>query len=194
MPVFKVDIEKQYGTEFWTNVYYVDAASLTLAHAVAAEIVNAEQEIHLVSVNFTKYRTSDLLPDTDQYISTALNSPGERGFAGDPLPLFNVVRVELSVGIGRPGRKYLRGILCEGDITFNSINGTRGGGIGKFKRFTAAIVCMRHTNVHRLEYRLTSRAKAAAAGRGTDTAKQLRRGSSNRDGGVQLGRINARHG
>lgn len=123
MPVFKVDIEKQYGTEYWTNVYYVDEESLTLAHGVAAEIVNAEQEIHLVSVNFTKYRTSDMVPDTDQYITTPLNSPGERGFAGDPLPLFNVVRVELGVGIGRPSRKYLRGVLCEGDITFNTING-----------------------------------------------------------------------
>lgn len=124
MPLFKVDIEKQLGTEFWTNVYYVDAASLTAAHAVGAEIVVAERGIHHVSVVFTKYRTSDTVPGTDQYITEPLNVTGARGPSTPLLPLFNVVRADLGVGIGRPSRKYLRGVLMEEDITFNNIDAT----------------------------------------------------------------------
>ena len=121
MPVFKVDIEKQLGTEYWTNIYYVDAESLTAAHAVGGEIVTAEQGIHANSVTFTKYRTSDMVPGTDQFITEPLGTTGARNPSTPLLPLFNVARVELGVGIGRPSRKYLRGVLAEQDIDFNTI-------------------------------------------------------------------------
>lgn len=121
MPIFKVDIEKQLGTEFWTNVYYVDTASLTDAHTVGAEIVVAERSIHRNDVLFTKYRTSDMVPGTDQFITEPLNVYGALAVASPHLALFNVLRVDLGVGIGRPSRKYLRGVLLEGDVSFNDI-------------------------------------------------------------------------
>lgn len=38
------------------------------------------------------------------------------------LPLFNVLRVDVTAAMGRGGRKYLRGVLGEEEITFNTIS------------------------------------------------------------------------
>lgn len=122
MSIFKVDIEKQLGTEFWTNVYYVDAESLTAAHAIGAEIVVAERGIHSNLVTFTKYRTSDMVPGTDQFITEPLNVQGAVAANSSLLPLFNVLRVDLGVGVGRPSRKYLRGVLYEDTVTFDTVD------------------------------------------------------------------------
>lgn len=121
MPVFKVDVEKQLGTEFWTNVYYVDTPSLTDALLPMADIVVAERNITSNQVMFTKARVSDLVPGTDQFITTPLNQPGNVATEGTLLPLFNVLRVDLGVGVGRPSRKYLRGVLHEAAVNFNTI-------------------------------------------------------------------------
>lgn len=121
--LWKVDIEKKYQTEYWTNVYYVFADDLAAAHLVAFEIKEIERAILLPGIITTKYRTSDVIPGTDIYVST---SPNEAGLRADPggglLPLFNVVRFDLSAEAGRPSRKYMRGVLTENDIVFNDIN------------------------------------------------------------------------
>jgi hypothetical protein len=122
MSVWQVDIEKFYQGEYWTNVYYVEADTLLDAAAIGDAIVPIEESITNPVITFTKYRTSDLTPGTDIYITTVINEPGESTQAmGTLLPLFNVVRVDLSSGVGRPGRKYLRGCMGEADMDYNTI-------------------------------------------------------------------------
>lgn len=117
-----VDSEKVYQGEYWTNRYIVQAPDLAAAHAIAMGIVATERSAHQVQVLFTKVRTSDGQPNTDVYQVTNINEFGQRAATGDLLPLFNVVRVDFNVsGGGRPSRKYLRGILTESDISFNTI-------------------------------------------------------------------------
>lgn len=121
MPLFSVDIEKEYQGEYWTNRYIVQAADLNTANGDGGGIVALERTIHLTDVLFTRWRTSDLDPATDLYIINQINAQGLRTHATDILPLFNVARVDFSTGQGRPSRKYLRGVLVEADITFNTI-------------------------------------------------------------------------
>ena len=122
MPLWKLIIEKQFGTEYWVNDYYLDSADMAQADSDAQPIIDAEIAIHQVGVQFTKYRISTVVPDDDVFSNFALNVSGTRGAAGDMLPLFNVLRVDITAASGRGGRKYLRGVLCEEDTTFNVIN------------------------------------------------------------------------
>jgi hypothetical protein len=121
MPVFKIDIEKQLGAEYWTNVYHCDVADLDAADDVALEVLDAERAIHHVTVTFTKRRVSDIVPNTDNFRTTPINLTGELNDPAALLPLFNVLRVDAVAQTGRPGRKYLRGCLTEGAITFDTI-------------------------------------------------------------------------
>lgn len=114
MAVFKIDVEKQLGSEYWSNVYYVEANGIAEAATFAVPIAQAERSFTSNTVLFTKARTSDLVPNTDNYITSVLNAYGQN--AGQPselLPLFNVIRVDLVTGRGRPGRKYYRACLFE---------------------------------------------------------------------------------
>lgn len=125
MTMFKVDIEKVLGGEYWTNRYLVNAASLEDAAVTAAGLVDAERPLHLPSVLFTKRRVSDMAPDTSEFIVTPLNLNGTRtGTSGEVLALFNTLRVDFPAGFGRPSRKYFRGCLTEADINGANIAGS----------------------------------------------------------------------
>lgn len=113
MPLFKLDIQKSYANETWTNRYLLNYGTLEAANTAAPQVLAAEQLFHPSFVLFTSYRVSDIVPNTDQFITTVVNQPGEVVEGSSVLPLFNTVRVDLSVGAGRPSRKYYRGILTE---------------------------------------------------------------------------------
>lgn len=109
MAIFKIDIEKQLGAEFWTNVYYVNTTDIVLANTNAGVFADAERQFHRENVIITKYRTSDMTINNDQFISTPYNQAGLLGGTDETLPLFNVIRVDLGVvGFGRPSRKFYR--------------------------------------------------------------------------------------
>lgn len=108
MPLFKVDIQKLYEGEFWTNRYIVNTSDIETAANVGAAIANFERNIHSSAVSFDRYRVSDNVPNTDVFYSFPLIGFGELQSASDPLPLFNVLRVDFGVGPGRPSRKYFR--------------------------------------------------------------------------------------
>jgi hypothetical protein len=125
MAVWKIDIEKSFQGETWTNVYYVEADTLQDAADIGDAIVPIEESITSAGVLFTKYRTSDLVPNTDNFITSVINEFGDRAIDTVTLmPLFVVARCDLSVGVGRPGRKYLRGVLYEQDVRFGAIETT----------------------------------------------------------------------
>ena len=112
---YSLDIEKQSGTEFWTNRYILSNPSIESAILTANAILLIEQAVHSENVLFTKYRVSDLDPDTDAFVIVPIGEVGDRPTVGDVLPLFNVARVDFPAGIGRPSRKYLRLPIFEGD-------------------------------------------------------------------------------
>lgn len=123
MALFKVDIEKSRGTEFWTNRYVVDQANLADAFLLGEDIVAAERQFHPSEVTFTKYRASDLNPSTDQFITGPISLPGLLTPGNSILPLFNVIRVDFAAGFGRPSRKFYRGILYESNTESGTILG-----------------------------------------------------------------------
>lgn len=118
MPVFKVDIEKQLGGEFWTNVYYVQTDTLGDGVTAGEAIVTAERSFHYGLVLFTKMRVSTAVSGDEDYVTVPLTGQGGADAGGAALlPLFNTVNAVLQAVAGRPSRKYYRGCL-----TVNNIN------------------------------------------------------------------------
>ena len=121
MALWKVTIQKHWDIEYWTNSYTVEAATLDDAHDAGMAIALLEVGIHSDQVLFDKMTVGDNIPGTDVFRTTILSANGERAAVGALDPLFNVVRVDFSVGQGRPSRKYLRGILVENDAVGSNI-------------------------------------------------------------------------
>lgn len=117
MPLFSLDIQKSLRGEFWTNRYILNADTLLAATPDAVLIVEAERAITIADVQFVSYRISDQIKGTDQYIVVPIGTFGLRVTSTQALPLFDVLRVDFGVGLGRPSRKYLRGVLSEQDQT-----------------------------------------------------------------------------
>lgn len=117
MPLFSLDVQKVLRGEYWTNRYILDGASLLAVTGAAVTIVEAERAITSPDVQFVSYRVSDQVPGVDAYIVVPIGTFGTRVILTQALPLFNVLRVDFGVGQGRPSRKYLRGVLAEGDQT-----------------------------------------------------------------------------
>lgn len=126
MPL-KVEIFKSYQGERWENVYLVrgpgDPPSETPFPDVAFVIANAEREIHLPSVTFEYARVSTVAEGDNSFVTVPIGFNGLRpgSDAGTPLPLWNTLRVDLLVEIGRPSRKFFRGVLGEADIDYMSV-------------------------------------------------------------------------
>ena len=115
MPQFQVDIQKVVGTEYFTNVYHLEAASLTDAQTMGFAIVDAEKLIHHENVLFDRMRVSAMPVSGGVFIATGLTGPGLAPGPAD-VPLFVVARMEFTTGFGRPGIKMYRGVLTEGDL------------------------------------------------------------------------------
>jgi hypothetical protein len=121
MTLFKIDIEKHLFGEYWTNRYVVNYPTINDAYNGSAFILDVEQDVHYSAVDFTKLRVSDFIANNDTFITIPTGGSGRRTVTSDRLPLFNVVRVDFGAGFGSPSRKYLRGILVEGDTSFNDL-------------------------------------------------------------------------
>lgn len=132
MPIYQVDIEKSLtpgvgNTVYWTNVYHVQASDITNAIAAGNGIVTIEKQAHGTIVSYTKMRVQQTSPIAMSGTIVPLSGTGARS-SSNPMPLFNVFRVDFNVGGGRPSRKYLRapvlttdnssGALVAGTITF----------------------------------------------------------------------------
>lgn len=116
MPLYSLDIEKELYGEYWTNRYILQTASMSDAITPANAIVQMELNCLLGNVNVTRYRISDSDPATDTYIIIPVGEIGVRpGVTSNGMPLFTVVRVDFPAPVGRPSRKYLRGVLAEQD-------------------------------------------------------------------------------
>src|SRR5215212_6017771 len=115
MPIYQIDVQKNLGTEYWTNVYHVTMTSFDDAVDAVPLIVNGERGIHYTNITFDKARVSVYPVTGGVFTILPLAFAGELSGVAD-LALFNVARVEFQVPIGRPGIKMYRGALNEGDI------------------------------------------------------------------------------
>lgn len=106
--MLQVDIEKFWLGEYWSNRYIISATDVLAGSVIGAAIVAAERAVHLSMVQFTKYRCSDMVTGTDNFMTIPLGVPGLRGADTAALPLFCVARVDFSSQSGRPSRKFLR--------------------------------------------------------------------------------------
>lgn len=123
MPIYQLDIQKQFETEFWTNVYYVDAPALLDARDTGPYFLTAERTFHASLVNFTAVRVRSVQQGDDEYVTNSITLPGLVPTQNaDLLPLFNVVRVDLPVSTGRPSRKFYRGVLRDADAQSRVVN------------------------------------------------------------------------
>lgn len=113
--VVQIDVQKLQSGEYWTNVYHIDSADVGDGDAAASLIVAAERLIHSTGVAFSKVRIATYPVSDGEFIILPLSGTGSRTFSGGQLALFNVARTDISVGRGRPCRKYYRAPIYEGD-------------------------------------------------------------------------------
>lgn len=121
MAVYKVQVDKTFSGDRWSNTYHVNGSSLVGARDAADAIVLHERAIHPTFVQFTRLLVSTITEGDRQFAALPLSVAGTRTFTTDRLPVFNTLRADLSVGgVGDTARKYYR-CLCEGDSSGGAI-------------------------------------------------------------------------
>lgn len=124
MPLWKIDVQKTYNGEYWTNRYLTNVPDILTADAVADDIIAAERIFHLSSTSFVKKRVATMVEADNTFLSTPLLLSGLRAIGSNqPLALFNTLRIDFPAGYGRPSRKYYRGVLTEADVIGAFITG-----------------------------------------------------------------------
>jgi len=101
----------------WTNVYYVDTSTKDLAAAAGEAIAGIQKGVMKDYVRL--YRSVAQSPSSLGSSPSVIDYNNFGEITGDlalRLPLFNTVRVRMVDSVGRPGQKYLRLPLEEGDI------------------------------------------------------------------------------
>jgi hypothetical protein len=117
LAVWEVKLVFQYGDRFWENVFHVDTGS---AADVDPTVIDALRGF-AVGPLLTIYELVKIVRrpagSHDAFIESIFNLAGSRAIGSShPLPLWNCVRLIMLVAAGRPGLKYLRGILIAADI------------------------------------------------------------------------------
>lgn len=117
MPLFQVITEKTYnGLEYWVNDYYVSTTDLLAAADIGEAIAGLEVELYFQPVTLTKIRASTIPVDVGQFVTRTVNlvpsTPPNAGL----LPLFDVLRVDMTAATGRPGRKFYRAVITASDL------------------------------------------------------------------------------
>lgn len=109
----------------WTNVYYVDTANKDLAAAAGEAIAGIQKGVTKDYVTF--FRSVAQSPSALGSSPSVLDYDHAGEITGDltkRLPLFNAVRVRMVDGVNRPGQKYLRLPLEEGDVVDGGLEAT----------------------------------------------------------------------
>lgn len=109
MTLWILDVEKRIGEEYWTNVYHINASTLTAARTIADDIITRERARHRNVVNYTYARLRPKLLSSGGGTKWATGGTGDINAAGvSYMPLFNCIRVDFLTATGRPSRKYYR--------------------------------------------------------------------------------------
>ena len=124
MAIWQVTIQKAIQSEYWTNRYFVDTATIEGAETVGLQIVEAERAAHATYVEFVSMRTSTPAVDNPSvYLVKELTGVGARTVT-TVLPLTVTTNIVMQTGPRRPDRKFYRGCAQASDIatvsTFNT--------------------------------------------------------------------------
>lgn len=111
--------------EVWANTYEVRAegaqTNSVMLRACGDKLVSWEKEMHLNTVQFNRMVMSTWIAEEGYepsgFVSVDLDGVGERAVQGEALPLEVVLKVRREVAYGRYGNVFLRGVLCEGDVS-----------------------------------------------------------------------------
>jgi hypothetical protein len=124
MPDFYAQTYKTHVAGKWSNVYRFSADNLAVAVSEVLPILEPfERSLLHPQVSLKAIRFSTVTAHDDVFEIIPLNEAGTSSDAGDLIPFFNCVRVDISViGGGRPSRKYYKGLLTETLITGMNIN------------------------------------------------------------------------
>lgn len=118
MAVWEVRVVYQNGDRFWENVWHVDIGAAT---DVPPGLL-AQFESFAIATLLDIYSVARIVRrpagTSDAFIEELIGAAGALVLGSNKvLPLWNTVRVLLNAGAGRPGIKFLRGILTQASIT-----------------------------------------------------------------------------
>lgn len=121
MGIYQLEIVKGLGVDAglrtWRNVYHLNAPSVNDAMVPAGLVADAEVNFHASTVTFTELIVSDPTKVERRERATLAGTTGARTLSGSALPIWNVIDVGwIFVSNHRPGAKYYRAILGEGDV------------------------------------------------------------------------------
>lgn len=117
LPNFRLSIFKRYQPESWSNDWLLNVADMAEAVTVANALVEFERRMHANLVSFEYYLISTMQVGDRSFRHVAINQLGYvTQTAAESLPLFNVLRVDLTTNDSDPCRKYFRMPVSEGQI------------------------------------------------------------------------------
>lgn len=131
MAVYKLDIQKVNQGVYWTNVWHVNAASLTEAINVGESLAEIEAALLPEYVSIDKIVATTM--PSGAFVSETVAIVGTRtqGSGDEPLPMFNRYQINLIPDAGYHGKKFLallrepdqnNGNLTAGAITYITTN------------------------------------------------------------------------
>lgn len=115
-PNWRIQIVKSLGMEVWSNDWLTDDVLMLDAQDLANELIAFEKSIHTTDVLFQYCRISSMIENDRVFRHFTINLPGLVG-AGDYLPLYCTVRMDMSTEDSDPCRKYFRIPVKESDQT-----------------------------------------------------------------------------
>jgi hypothetical protein len=117
MGVWEVRLVYRNGDRGWENVWHVDTGADT---DVDPALVGAFQDFGLntlLSIYNLQRIARRPAGTTNEFIDVIIDAAGLLPIGSNvAMPLFNVVRLLLEGGVGRPGSKLLRGALVAADV------------------------------------------------------------------------------
>lgn len=116
LPNYRLSIYKRLGNEAWSNDWLLNTIDIDAADSVAVALVEFEERMHSEEVQFEYYRVSSTAVGDRVFRHVPINQPGYVPLsAGNNLPLFNTMRVDLQTIDSDPCRKYFRTPVIEGN-------------------------------------------------------------------------------
>lgn len=117
MAVWEIRAEFTDGSRGWENVWHVDIGELADVPVAVLDAFIAFHRDNLLDIYILDRLVRRPAGSSDAFIEDLVGIAGTVVLGGaEPLPLFNVVKVLLGVAAGRPGLKFLRGLLKNNDI------------------------------------------------------------------------------
>lgn len=131
MPIYKLDVQTRFYTNYFTNVYHINVPDLDAAETAMDNITSIHQPTVGPNYTIVAGRVSTPAAGDGVFITRPYTKVGTRSQAGQDMPLFNRFLVEFQVGNTYKCRKFIAGIqetdnidggIPSGSITYYMTN------------------------------------------------------------------------